>query len=89
MTEIIHTQWACTECAAGGTVSVTSYVSGAGLIRTIPHTVTGGLDPHITIKCPRCSGAGCVVGYEPNKWNISKEWLEARLAEYDQEKPCS
>ncbi len=83
MTESFNSQWACTECAAGGKVSVLTYQTGSGLTRTIPHTPTGGLDPHITILCPRCSGTGCVVGYETKDWNISKAWLEARLAEYE------
>lgn len=82
MSEIVHTQWSCPECLGGGTVKVTTYETGSNLTRTIPRTASGGLDPHIPIKCPRCSGVGCVVGYETKDWGISKEWLEARLAEY-------
>ena len=86
MAEITSSQWSCTECVASGRVSVISYQTGAGITRMIPHNPTGGLDPHITITCPACSGAGCVVGYEGTKnWQISKQWLEARLAEYDKE----
>jgi len=82
MSQIVHTQWSCGECAASGAVTVTSYRTAFGIERMIPVDERGQLDPYITIKCPVCSGAGCVVGYNTTKgWKISRQWLEARLAE--------